>query len=313
VTISAEDVNKMIDDKIKEACQPGGTIHAATHTGDKNDKRKDGIAGILSMKGDRMIPDKFENEVKSGTLFRHWSEEVKSYLKIIDGASMMLVNIAEKNPEKKTDKDTVKEYLTGQMQTMEKDKFFIEYFNKFDQDIENVYVDVMQVKDEQLHTLLMYMLTGEAKEMVRNVSPSGIEGWRILNHRWNRKTQFGATQIAEMIRTITPAKNVEDVYGKINQLERLHLELQKNLGEDIVNGQSVKVVYGEAFKKADLLKVVNEDFNIQLKKEGKELETMSYQELVDKVQSYVRINAKGKSSRYWNVRQRRQHQHELRR
>ena len=153
----------------------------------------------------------------------------------------------------------------------------------------------MNVKDEQLHTLLMYMLSGEAKEMVRNVAPSGIEAWRTLNHRWNRKTQFGATQIAEMIRTIAPAKSVEDVYGKINQLERLHLELQKNLGEDIVNGQLIKVVYGEAFKKADLLKVVNEDFNIQLKKEGKELESMSYQELVDKVQSYVRINAKGKA------------------
>jgi len=106
----------MVEDMIKEQYQPGGTIHATTNTGGKNDKRKDGIAGILSMKGDRMIPDKFENEVKSGTLFRHWSEEVKSYLKIIDGASMMLINIAEKNPEKKTDKDTVEDYLTGQTQ-----------------------------------------------------------------------------------------------------------------------------------------------------------------------------------------------------
>jgi len=79
------------------------------------------------------------------------------------------------------------------------------------------------------------------------------------------------------------------------------LELQKNLGEDIVDGKAVKVYYGEAFKKADVLRVVNEEFNQQLKKEGKELEKMSYQELIDKVQSYVRLNSKKVKTEIGNI------------
>ena len=51
--------------------------------------------------------------------------------------------------------------------------------------------------------------------------------------------------------------------------------------------------YGEAFKRADMLRVLDEEFNMQLKKEGKELEQMNYQKLTDKVQTYVRLNSKG--------------------
>ena len=99
-----------------------------------------------------------------------------------------------------------------------------------------------------------------------------------------------------VIGKITPAKTADEVYQKLNQLERLHLELQKHLGADIIDGVKVKVHYGEAFKKADVLRVLNEEFNTQLKKEGKELELMTYQELVDRVQIYVRLNTKGKSN-----------------
>ena len=79
-------------------------------------------------------------------------------------------------------------------------------------------------------------------------------------------------------------------------MERLHLELQKHLGEDLVDGVKTKVHYGEAFKKADVLRVVNEEFSAQLKRERQELEKMTYQELIDKVQAYVRVNSKCKAS-----------------
>ena len=95
---------------------------------------------------------------------------------------------------------------------------------------------------------------------------------------------------------MSPAKTPDEVYQKLNQLERLHLELSKHLGEDEVDGVKVKVHYGEALKKADVLRVVNEEFNAQLKREGQELEKMSYQALIDKVQVYVRLNSKGKAS-----------------
>jgi hypothetical protein len=293
---NAEEIKNIVNEQLKDACLSGGIIYTMIH--DKPGKppdRKDGIAGMLNANGNKMQPDKFESEAKSGTLFRHWNEEVKSYIKIMDTDIMVLLNIAEKDPDKKMTKETIKEYIEEQSNMDNKDKNFMKYAAKM-QDIGDMYENIKDEKDEQLHTLLMFMLGGEAKEMARNASPSGMEAWRSLNYRWNRKTQFGATQIAEMIAKISPAKNVDEVYAKLNQLERLHLELQKNLGEDIVNGQSVKVHYGEAFKKADVLKVVNEEFNTQLKKDGKELEKMSYQELVDKVQSYVRLNSKGKSN-----------------
>ena len=80
---------------------------------------------------------------------------------------------------------------------------------------------IIQVLNEQLHTFLMVSLNGEAKEMARIATLNGIEAWRSLNFRWNRKSRFGATQISEMICKITPAKTADEVYQKLNQLERL--------------------------------------------------------------------------------------------
>jgi len=257
------EVEKLIDDKIRDACQQGGIIHGD----EKEHEKKNGIAGMLNSRSDRMMPEKFDNEMKSSTLFRHWAEELKSYLKVIDPQSMVLINVAEKDTDTKVNKEAVKLYIQDQRAMVDKDKFFKKYFENFDADPDDMYDNITEIKDEELHTIIMMMVSGEAKEMVRNAAPSGMEAWRTLNYRWNRKTQFGATQIAELIGKITPAKSPDDVYSKLNQLERLHLELQKNLGEDVIDGKSVKVVYGEAFKKADVLRVVNEEFNQQLKKE----------------------------------------------
>jgi hypothetical protein len=293
-----EEVQEWIKECIEEACQPGGSIHAINNNNKDNnkEKRKDGIAGVLCSKSDRMQPAKFESEVKSGIQYKHWNEEMKSYLKIVDPHVMCLIQIAEKNPETKTGRHSVEEYITVQSNIADKDKFFLKFLKDSDANQVNMLNTIIETKDEEFHTMLMLSLGGEAKEMVRNAAPSGIEAWRSLNYRWNRKTQFGATQIAEMIAKITPAKSPDEIYTKLNQLERLHLELQRNLGEDIINGQPVKVVYGEAFKKSDLLRVVNEEFNSQLKREGQELEKMTYQSMVDKVQAYVRLNSKNKNN-----------------
>ena len=287
-----------INDIIKEACQPGGMVHTLMIEGKdkKHEVKKDGVAGLLNMRGSQFQPQPFENEVKSDTLFRHWNDEVRSYLKIVDPCMLVLLNVAESNIDKKITTKEIEEYLIKQKDNIiDADKHFEQYLKDNEDSMEKMYANLKNKRDEELHTLLMFMLKGEAKEMCRNASPSGMDAWRALNHRWNRKTQFGATQISEMIRKITPAKSADDVFTKMNQLERLHLELQKNLGDDIVDGKAVKVHYGEAFKKADMLRVLNEEFNTQLKKEGEDLENMTYQKLKDKVQAYVRINSKGKA------------------
>jgi hypothetical protein len=222
---STEELKEIIMEQIKQECKNGGEIHALLRG--ENHKRKDGIAGIMINKGNQMAPEKFENEAKSGTLFRHWSEEMKQYLKIVDENMMVLINIAESDIDKKTSNDTIMEYLQLQdnadLNGLDTDKYFAKFIKECDDDVDKLNKKIKQEKEEELHAFLMWSLSGEAKEMVRNAAPSGIEAWRALNFRWNRKTQFGATQIAEMIKKITRAKTPDEVYTKINSLDRLHL------------------------------------------------------------------------------------------
>ena len=179
-------------------------------------------------------------------------------MRIIDPKMLVLLNIGEADMDKKISKAAINKYLKDQSEkdAAEQDNYFVQCFKEMNSSAEKILKSI-DGRSEQLHTLLMMMLGGEAKEMVRNAAGDGIEGWRLLHYRWNRKTQFGATQIAEMIGKIIPAKTPDEVYAKINQLDRLHLELQKNLGEDEVDGVKTKVVYGEAFRKADLLRVTS--------------------------------------------------------
>ena len=168
------EVEKLIDDKIREACQSGGIIQGAK----KEHEKKNGIAGMLNSRSDRMMPEKFDNESKSSTLFRHWAEELKSYLKVIDRQSMVLINVAEKDTDTKVNKESVKTYIQDQRAMVDRDKFFKKYFENFDSDPDDMYDNITEIKDEELHTIIMMMVSGEAKEMVRNAAPSGMEAWR---------------------------------------------------------------------------------------------------------------------------------------
>ena len=299
-------VIQRLDNYMKIQCDVGGSIHNLLVS--KHKEKDDNIRGVAKMmlnKGDKLLPEKFDNEARTGVLFRHWSSEMKQYLNVVDKDMLVLMNIAEKEIDTKLEgntlKNKIKQYVEDQIglddANSDKDKFFVTEFGKrYDGNQDNMINHIIQVLNEQLHTFLMVSLSGEAKEMARIATLNGIEAWRSLNFRWNRKSQFGATQVSEMIGRMSPAKTPDEVYQKLNQLERLHLELSKHLGEDEVDGVKVKVHYGEAFKKADVLRVVNEEFNAQLKREGQELEKMSYQALVDKVQVYVRLNSKGKAN-----------------
>lgn len=79
-------------------------------------------------------------------------------------------------------------------------------------------------KEETLHAFLIFLLGGEAKEMVRKAAPSA--NWileSIKNFRWNRKIKLGAVRFAEMINKITPAKSPDEVHSTLTSLERLTL------------------------------------------------------------------------------------------
>ena len=298
-------VTHRVEEYLKRQCEVGGIVHNLMNKPKDKDDNMRGVAKMMMNKGDKLLPEKFDNEVRTGVLFRHWSAEMRQYLNVVDKDIRVLINIAENNIESKLEGTALKEKVTQYVAehlnldngNTDKDKFFIAEFDKrYDGKQDDMVEHIIRVLNEQLHTFLMVSLNGEAKEMARVATLNGIEAWRALNYRWNRRSQFGATQVSEMIGKITPAKSADEVYQKLNQLERLHLELQKHLGVDLIDGVKVKVHYGEAFKKADVLRVLNEEFNTQLKKEGQELEKMSYQELIDRVQVYVRLNTKGKSN-----------------
>jgi len=183
MALTEESVAEMIKKHITAACQEGGelfTMIAGVKAGRGGDRKDEGIVGMLKKQGNQLQPSRFENEVKSGILFRHWNDEMRSFLKLVDENMLVLLNIAEKNPDTKSNEATTVEYLSAQMTSMAKDKAFINYLKKCDGNMDGMYDEIKNFKDEELHTLLLFSMGGEAKEMVRNAAPSGIEAWRAL-------------------------------------------------------------------------------------------------------------------------------------
>eukprot|EP00973_Karenia_brevis_P011772 1594755-Karenia_brevis.AAC.1 len=52
----------------------------------------------------------------------------------------------------------------------------------------------------------------------------GLVGWKKLHERWWKKTEMGATLIAEPIRNIGRSKKIEEVFSKIVALGKLYRE-----------------------------------------------------------------------------------------
>ena len=126
---STEEIGKLIEDKINEACLPGGNIHAFL----KEFKKKDhGIAGLLKHNAKKLQPKKFESEASGNIQFKHWNEEFKSYIKVLEGSMMVLMNIAEKNIDAKITKTVVNNYIKDgmdqQINTGDMDKYFEKLF-----------------------------------------------------------------------------------------------------------------------------------------------------------------------------------------
>ena len=74
--------HKYMENKIqtylKAQCDIGGIIHNLVMNKPKD--HHDGIRGVAKMmmnKGDKLLPEKFDNEVRTGVLFRHWSAEMR--------------------------------------------------------------------------------------------------------------------------------------------------------------------------------------------------------------------------------------------
>ena len=108
----------------------------------------------------------------------------------------MLINIAENNIESKLEGTALKEKVIQDVAehsnldngNTDKDKFFISEFDKkYDGKQDDMVEHILRVMNEQLHTSRMVSLNGEAKEMARVATLNGIEAWRALNYRWNRR------------------------------------------------------------------------------------------------------------------------------
>ena len=62
---------------LKTQCDVGGLVHSFVMNKPKDSH--DGIRGVAKMmmnKGEKLLPNKFDNEVRTGVLFRHWSAEM---------------------------------------------------------------------------------------------------------------------------------------------------------------------------------------------------------------------------------------------
>jgi len=76
MALTEESVAEMIKKHITAACQEGGelfTMIAGVKAGRGGDRKDEGIVGMLKKQGNQLQPSRFENEVKSGILFRHWN------------------------------------------------------------------------------------------------------------------------------------------------------------------------------------------------------------------------------------------------
>eukprot|EP00973_Karenia_brevis_P060502 8414645-Karenia_brevis.AAC.1 len=53
--------------------------------------------------------------------------------------------------------------------------------------------------NEHIYGLLLMLTTGEANNTVQSHPDNGLVGWKKLHERWWKKTEMGATLIAEQI------------------------------------------------------------------------------------------------------------------
>ena len=86
--------------------------------------------------------------------------------------------------------------------------------------------------DAALHMVIGAFLEGEAKmfaETAEFTDPesldthkSGLELWRLLNNNFDRASSFNVIGLVEHIRSMAPARNMQDVIPKMMSLERVH-------------------------------------------------------------------------------------------
>eukprot|EP00973_Karenia_brevis_P083268 11546363-Karenia_brevis.AAC.1 len=117
------------------------------------------------------------------------------------------------------------------------------------------------------------MLTsGEAKGIVQAHPDNGIQGWMKMHDRWNRKSSMGYTVVAEKIRSIPKSKTLDEVFGKLLQLEKLYLEYVDSGGKE----------YTDTDRKVDILRVVPQELNSKLLMEFDDMDEASSKDLLTK-------------------------------
>ena len=73
-----------LEEYLKKQCDVGGIVHNLMNKPKDNHDGMRGVAKMMMNKGDKLLPEKFDNEVRTGVLFRHWSSEMRQYLNVID-------------------------------------------------------------------------------------------------------------------------------------------------------------------------------------------------------------------------------------
>jgi len=115
----------------------------------------------------------------------------------------------------------------------------------------------------------------------------------LLNNNFDRASSLNVIGLVEHIRSMSPARNMQDVIPKMMSLERVHQEYYKTamaskdpeFEKMRKNGISV---YPEVFKKADMLKLLPEGIIKELKKSTNiNFEKDSYAQIQEVVKTIV--------------------------
>jgi len=162
--------------------------------------------------------------------------------------------------------------------------------------------------DKALHMILGAFLEGTSKVLSETAElsnpdnlemhKSGLELWRLLKYNFDRSSAFNVITILESIRSMQPAKNIQDVLPKITVLERSHQEYARQAvaskDPEFVKMRGSGVgMYPEVFKKADLLKVLPESIVKELKKSTNiDFEHDTYKQIRDTVTTIVHNHTK---------------------
>eukprot|EP00973_Karenia_brevis_P003658 506920-Karenia_brevis.AAC.1 len=73
----------------------------------------------------------------------------------------------------------------------------------------------------------MMLTVSEAQNIIEANPKKGMSGWRQLHERWNKRTKMSSVMLLEQIRSMPKCKTLDEVFGRITDLQKKYLEYEE--------------------------------------------------------------------------------------